>query len=297
MDAKALCAGTLCRCASPAPFSLSGATKRFNKPLLTDPNAPPPPRIISAEEKSRPPVYSPELAALLTSAASRRTKPLRPAFLRWPPTLPPHADPKSEMARLLGPLSKRREVNIRWRYFTEEWKKVLPPLQLLVAQKTQAHELISVSSSKDAVVRAGARGFGFQGMGVYEDLVKIAGPLQVPPDLTRKQRRAAGIDTPRQKSSTILQTHFQSHLPRRWLRRRHQELLGRLPILTYSQRNVSKEGKEDVTGTFEVALEPNALTYSERPSIKRLPTATEVDTKWIQRAEGKERRIGSDDPK
>src|SRR5204863_39349 len=75
------------------------------QPLLTDPSAPLPPRIIPSVEKSRPPVYSPEVVTLLTSPFSRTTKALKPQDLSFPPTLPQRANPTSDMAKLLGPFS------------------------------------------------------------------------------------------------------------------------------------------------------------------------------------------------
>ncbi|KAJ7293404.1 hypothetical protein C8J57DRAFT_1490821 [Mycena rebaudengoi] len=93
------------------------------EPILTDPTEPIPPKIIPAVEKSRPPVYSQELTALLTSPHSRIRRPLDKKHLACPTTLPARADPASADARLLGPFSKRRETNIRWRYFVAECKK------------------------------------------------------------------------------------------------------------------------------------------------------------------------------
>ncbi|KAF8898926.1 hypothetical protein BD779DRAFT_48542 [Infundibulicybe gibba] len=125
------------------------------EPLLSHPQALVPPRIIPAVEKSRPPIYSPELKALLTSAHSRTTKPLSPQALNSPPLMPARANPSSEEARLLGRLSKRREVNIRWRYFTVEWKKIRPPLEVVVKD-------ISHDQGSPHIMRPGVRGFVFK---------------------------------------------------------------------------------------------------------------------------------------
>ncbi|KZT32960.1 hypothetical protein SISSUDRAFT_1132833 [Sistotremastrum suecicum HHB10207 ss-3] len=96
--------------------------------ILQTPGVALPPRIIPAVEKSRPPVYSAALSALLTSPLSRHPRPLKSAALDTPPTLPARADRASEEARLLGPLSLRREVNIRWRFFTDQKTRVNVPI-------------------------------------------------------------------------------------------------------------------------------------------------------------------------
>lgn len=44
--------------------------------------------------------------------------------------LPERAIPNSPAARMLGRLSKRREVNIRWRYYRDQINKVRPPLMI-----------------------------------------------------------------------------------------------------------------------------------------------------------------------
>ncbi|KAG1875566.1 hypothetical protein DFJ58DRAFT_675490, partial [Suillus subalutaceus] len=171
------------------------------EPLLSDPNAPLPPPIIPGKESSRPPVYSQELTALLTSGLARRKRPLVPGDLSFPPILPQRADPNSSDAQILGPFSKRREVNARWKYFRQEWKKVLPPLQISVSPSREVGD-----EGSDLGTLTAVRKIGFDGTTVLEELVQ----------LTTKPKNASG-----------------AFLPRRWLRRRYQELLGRLPILTF----------------------------------------------------------------
>jgi hypothetical protein len=238
----------------------------FIKPLLSDPNIPIPPRIIHSVEKSRPPVYSPELKALCTSGHSRTTRPLSLKMLDFPPTLPARADPASDDARLLGPLSKRREVNIRWRYFVNQWKKVYPPLQVVANDGSNGvHQGV-----KDAdLLRAGIRGFGMQGRGVFEDILSIAGPLRTSNSLTRKERRNVEV-FPDPTSS-----HPVRH-PSRWLRRRYQELLGRLPVLTYSRHGAKPSGH------YSVSLSPNALSSSLYLAAARFSELKSVDDReWL----------------
>ncbi|KAJ7630762.1 hypothetical protein FB45DRAFT_545811 [Roridomyces roridus] len=159
-------------------YGRKGKLKReLLEPLLHDPTAAKPPRIIPAVESSRPPVYSKELKALLTSGVSRTTKALSEPQLAFPPTLPSRADPSSDQARLLGPLSKRRQVNIRWRYFTAESKKVWLPLQVVVGDST---------SQREDVREAGIRALPMQGLHVHEDVESIAAPS---PHISRWVRR------------------------------------------------------------------------------------------------------------
>ncbi|KAJ7655002.1 hypothetical protein DFH06DRAFT_487414 [Mycena polygramma] len=193
-------------------YGRKGKLKReLMEPILTDPTASLPSRIIPAVESSRPPVYSKELRVLLTTPASRIGKALTPKALDSPPTLPPRADPDSNEARLLGPFSKRRETNTRWRFFAEASQKVLPPLQVVVENDTGDTPTRGVS--RDDLLRAGVRGLPLQGLHVFEDVEILA---------AQRPRYSP-------KSNHVLE----SHSPR-WLRRRYRSLLNRLPILTYT---------------------------------------------------------------
>lgn len=215
------------------------------EPLLSDPNAPLPPPIIPGKESSRPPVYSQELTTLLTSGLSRRKRPLVPGDLSFPPILPQRADPNSSDAQILGPFSKRREVNARWKYFGQEWKKVLPPLQISVSSSREVGDEGSDLGTSTAV-----RKIGFDGTTVLEELIQLTKP-----------RNISGV-----------------FLPRRWLRRRYQELLGRLPILTFT--SACEDMKTKKSGGFSVSLAPNAL--KARNQVRPLPCATDDDIAWNQ---------------
>lgn len=247
------------------------------KPMLFDPNAPIPSRIILADKKSRPPVYSPELKALLTSGHSRTTKALELQSLTSPPKLSLRADPCSEDTRLLGPLSKRREVNIRWRYFVTEWKKIRPPLQVVV--KDMSNEVVHNRSTKEDVRRAGIRGFGMQGFGVFEEIETLVGPPWIPKAPTRRERELG-------KKATYDST---SHIPRhpsRWLRRRYQELLGRMPVLTYTRtQNVRTEG-------YSVSLSHRAIAPWQRYTANRLAEIDIVNLAWLEQADSEDEKAG-----
>ncbi|KAJ6574931.1 hypothetical protein B0H19DRAFT_913762, partial [Mycena capillaripes] len=192
-------------------YGRKGKLKReLIEPILTDPTAPTPPRIIPAVESSRPPVYSKELRVLLTTSASRIGRNLSAQSLESPPTLPARANPDSEEARLLGPFSKRRETNARWRFFVEEWQKVLPPLQVVVEGDSPSRGV-----ALDDLRRVGIRSLPMQGLHVFEDVETLATP------------RHSQNPNPISSSSAS-----EPHIPR-WVRRRYQALLNRLPILTY----------------------------------------------------------------
>ncbi|KAF7320274.1 hypothetical protein MKEN_00812000 [Mycena kentingensis (nom. inval.)] len=156
------------------------------EPFRFDPTLPLPPRIIPNVERSRPPVYTKPLSALLLSAYSRSGQPIKDALhFDHPTSLPERADPNSAAARIFGRLSKRREVNNRWRYWKNESLKVHPPLEVM-----GAHPGPSLT---------------YRGLtGAFADL----------------ERAAAGPPVSR------------------WIRRRHRELLERVPMLTaHSSRN------------------------------------------------------------
>jgi len=252
-----------------------------NHPLLTDPNAPPAPRIIPNYERSRPPVYSPELTALLTSTHSRTTKALQKGNLESPPIMPPRADPSSEQTRLLGPFSKRREVNLHWRYFKREWKKVYPPLQLSVKEISDPFEMVNEPSGKHDTARVGVRGVGLQGGRVLEEAQLLAGPAWKP--LTTPRRAKQGPESRRPNSP---ENPFTSSLPTRWLRKRYQNLLGRVPILTYypKERENGHDNYEP-TNRYEVTLAPSAISSHIRYGANRLPPIDEANLRWIRLAE------------
>lgn len=244
---------------------------------MTDPGALLPERIIPEVEKSRPPVYSPELRALLTSSYSRTTKPLSNKLLDRPPKIPDRADPESEEAQLLGPFSKRREVNIRWRYFTTEIKKVLPPLEVVVEQSPTQQNSRQMTD-KHSLIQAGARPIGLQGSGVMEDALAIAGPAYSPPPKTRRERRSSNLnEQPAPTPSSPLQTH----LPKRFVRRRFRELLSRVPVLTC--RPSSKPGTR--SGRYSVTAPLNAVSNALRYEPCRLPMVDDVDLAWIDMAQ------------
>ena len=243
-----------------------------HQPMIPSaPSQPVPERIIPAVEKSRPPVYSPELAALLTSPHSRMIKPLTIQQLRTPPKLPERADPKSEEARLYGRLSKRREVNIRWRHFSSNHKKVYPPLQVVYEEGSASGE-VRRSSDKDTLTNAGVRTPGTQDTSVFEDVEALARPCHIP---TTRREKQNPLHSARQV--TDVTSVDASHRPKRRLRRAHQQLLSKLPILTYTTKQSTGPAKTS-PGRFSVHLSEKALNESyRRPTM----AVDERDLAWI----------------
>ncbi|KZT30766.1 hypothetical protein NEOLEDRAFT_1083128 [Neolentinus lepideus HHB14362 ss-1] len=227
------------------------------EPLLEYPGAPLPDPIIPNVDKSRPPSYSPEIIALLTSPYGRPTKPLTPSSLITPPILPPQVDPSSEEARLLGTLSKRREVNLRRCFFKTQTGRVYPPLQVVVREQTKVPGSVAESSSHDALTQAGIRGMAMQGAGVFEEVLQLA-------DSGSHSRPI---------------NPFSSSLRPRFLRRRYRELLGSLPILTYNYPPTLKGSQRS---PYEVSLASNALTKSIPRTARGVPSIDADDLAWIK---------------
>ncbi|KAI0830536.1 hypothetical protein BC628DRAFT_1408016 [Trametes gibbosa] len=242
-------------------------------PLRSEPGAPPPPRIIPAVESSRPPVYSREMKTLLMSDASRMTKTYSPAVLAHPPNLPARADPKSPEAPALGPFSKRREVNLRWRFFQRELQRTRLPLQVVVEESATSG--VSRKTDMDALAQVGVRPVGLQHSGVFEEIEALAAP---PNKLRRSADRASA------GSTKFPATSFDSHLPDRFLRRRFQQLLTRIPTLVYKPQRQTPTGTKP--SKFEVMLSPNAA--KRRAPAHRI--AGEADLAWIRRAHAEQGR-------
>jgi len=240
------------------------------QPLLSDPSAPLPPPIIPPVESSRPPVYSPEMTALLTSTFARNGSPPRTQQqLRHPLNLPKRADPKSSEAKILGPLSKRREVNLRWRFFEEETAKVRVPIEVSRLHAIQTHTTqtgeIEGTDTRDTE-RLTPPPVGFQGTSVLHDLEAIASPN---PNLPK---RATSPSLPHSTTNNTSSTPTVNH----FIRRQHRKLLGKIPILTYSKRPNSPMGQ------YEVSLSPFVCSESSTGLTSAVPMADEADLAWLR---------------
>lgn len=233
-------------------------------------------------ERSRPPQYSPELRALLGSDSSRtKGKPITPSHIERPPILPPRADPDSDEARWLGPFSKRRRVNIHWRYFTSQWQSVYPPLEVSVRSRPEgADHVAPTSHSTDASTfnAAGIRSVGLQESGVLQELQALAGPSARRPAPPRRQRQTFDQldDSPPSSSEPPIEA------PNRFLRRRYRELLARIPILTYTPSpSKAASSNPGQSGKYTVSL-PNTAISRKVPSELGLPDTDAIDEAWLQ---------------
>lgn len=234
------------------------------QPLLGDPSAPLPPPIIPAVESSRPPVYSPEMTALIGSDLSHRGSSRTPKQLQNPPTLPPRANPESSDAKILGPLSKRREVNLRWRFFERETAKVWPPIEVSRVHAVQPPTPHGKPTETGTTERGDTGDVGqptpplvgFQGTSVLRDLESIASP---------------GPNIPKHAANPS----FHTSTVNRFIRRQHRKLLGNIPILTYSKHPNSPVGK------YGVSLSP--LACSRLVDLtSTVPMADEADLAWLR---------------
>jgi len=141
--------------------------------LLSDPTTHKPPRIISSVQRLRPPVYSPEIIALLTSPQARRKgKTLELSSLESPPILPVRADPAQKKLESTG-LSVNVVTSTYDGFILPQYQKISLPIEISVRDEGQA-----MSGSQEVV---GARGIGLQGAGVLREVQEIAGHSQAPP--------------------------------------------------------------------------------------------------------------------
>ncbi|KZT75065.1 hypothetical protein DAEQUDRAFT_761033 [Daedalea quercina L-15889] len=239
------------------------------QPLLSDPASPLPDRIIPSVERSRPPVISPEMTALMANGISRSSR--APALKRIQSApLPERANPNSAAAHLLGPFSKRREVNIRWRYFTKQLHAVYPPVEVGVDQ-SRAITSKDHRTDRASLERAGVRPMLLQEAGIMEELESLAVTGCLP------------------SGEPVFATHY---LRRRFLRQRFASLLGRIPLLTYSEalvdtkREASGHKTTETPNGYMVSLSPVA----SRDQRSRAHDADETDAAWFQWAMDQSRK-------
>ncbi|KLO20745.1 hypothetical protein SCHPADRAFT_992061 [Schizopora paradoxa] len=252
-------------------------THELMEPFINTPKSEMPPPMIQGVEKSRPPVYSPPLRALMTSGLSRRTKVLTPEKIDKPTLLPARADPKSEEARMLGPLSKRRHVNFLWRNFNHEVSLTIPPVSVELSQRGRSNEGDlpgSFSSPPGSASGSSCPGItlgGFQGAEIVGRLRSMAGAAGQHRTLTRRERRAhSDAEVSSDSSSTSL-------LPTRRLRRSHRWLLGKLPLLEY-RMSEEKSGAGKGRPLYSVSLASEALRILRYKARRQI---NPVDHAWI----------------
>ena len=203
--------------------------------------------------------FLPSLSALLSSPLAHLTRPPTPAQLRAPPTLPPRADPTSEDARLLGPLTPQRVRKIRLRYWNSQVAKLRAPLAVQVRGPDGA--LVASAIAASAVLEAaGIKGVDVSGgWARLEDLERRArGPDEHRPRAPRRlqsaELRSAKGPTPSirpparegpprilEPSSKNTKWHLPKTLSNRLLRRRYAQIL-KAPVLVVAQREDAVDG-------------------------------------------------------
>ncbi|KAF9527777.1 hypothetical protein CPB83DRAFT_907377 [Crepidotus variabilis] len=197
-------------------------------------------------EKPSYPVISEEIKALLISPYSRRTKPLDPNDIEPPRTLPERANVLSKDAMLFGPLSKRREANIRRRFFDIETKKLLPPLR----SSTVRSSSFPPRSHLDAI------------SALHDNLQATIGPLGRSPTRTRRERLSA----PEEYKAENQEERHSS----RWIRRRFRALISRVPELSYGAKGTP-------------VVQPSPLSFlTKSTSPKQMPEADPSTLAWLQ---------------
>ncbi|GJE87573.1 hypothetical protein PsYK624_036560 [Phanerochaete sordida] len=248
------------------------------EPLLSDPRVPRPEPIIPGVEKSRPPLYSEEMKALLANGSTRSTgRTIRPQMILWPPKLPERAKPDSPEAKLWGPFSKRREVNIRWSFFQHEVRKLYPPVQIVSAERTdielQGPTERNVASS--SLNELGVRLPALQETGIFEHAEAMAGPPARIRILTRKEKQALAVGQLTDAQQAELPMPLGPTLPSRWVRRRHKVVLARMPVMIYSPAKGKGPGK------YGVSHSPAAVLQQTKWHTARVPFASSEEMQWL----------------
>ena len=211
------------------------------------------------------------MTALLLSPLSRHGSIKRtPKQLQHPPILPKRADPTSDDAKILGPFSKRREVNLKWRFFDQEMSRVQPPIEVfrahVIEEHTPLHNPTGTSTTREENTERSKQPtlplVGFQGTSVLRDLEAIASPtLNAPKRATDSTHRDPTSNPP---------TTFAVN---RFIRRQHRKILAKIPILTYLKR------PNDSTGKYKVSLSPLACSDKLTSAV---PMADEADLAWLR---------------
>jgi hypothetical protein len=134
------------------------------------------------------------------------------------------------------------------------------------------------SSQEDALLGARIRGVGMQTAGLLDELKSLAGPVSETPPAPRR------ID-PVYSPHTFSYTADRRALPNRFLRRRYRELLGRIPVLTYSYvPGESVIGSNDnPTGKYDVSLALTALSHHAQHETAHSQEVDAVDLAWFER--------------
>lgn len=207
---------------------------------------------------------------------------MKTSHFEQPPSLPPRADPNSEEARWFGPFSKRRRVNIHWRYFTTQWKATYAPLEVSVATHPKDSEEAAPISRSIAISEfnaAGIREVGLQNSGVLQELYALAGPRSRRPPIPRRERQSLSRSDGSEPSSS---SPSSDEAPNRFLRRRYRDLLAKIPILTYTPAPINNARPSPAKrGQYTVSLSNTAITQ-RLPGDLELAETDIIDEVWLQ---------------
>ena len=195
-----------------------------------------------------------------------------PARLEHPPTLPARADTRSEDARLLGPLSLRRQVNIRWRFFSQQRDLTWWPLEV------DSSALAGIQPNPSYPIPS----TGLEWFGMVQEIERlVTQSSDRPRDITLRQ------DAVREHDTTTDAVHAPHLLPpklptrsRRWMRRRYRDLLARIPALVVQPSNPSTQGRS--TPKY-VVRRSSEEAYIQGQGQRRTTTSKEIE--WIRRAD------------
>jgi hypothetical protein len=137
------------------------------------------------------------------------------------------------------------------------------------------------SSQEDALLGARIRGVGMETSGQLDEVKSLAGPASEKPPAPRR------ID-----QIYLPHTHppaaDRRSLPNRFLRRRYRELLGRIPILTYTyvpDESVTSSNDYPM-GKYQVSLAHTALSQYVRQETAHSQELDAVDLAWFERENG-----------
>ncbi|GAA5927825.1 hypothetical protein JCM3775_006089 [Rhodotorula graminis] len=220
--------------------------------------------------------FPPALAALVTSPVAHLSRPPTPAHLLTPPTLPERADPRSEAARLLGPLPDERIRAVKCRWWNLQTGKVRAPLAVKVrrggidvddcAEALAVLERAGLGGMREGLLRDGWRKLAeLERKAVGEQADGEVAPVRpLPPRrLQTPEQRAASHPPPLPPSRRIAEHeadaeprilspsaratkwHRPKHLTARLLRRRAAAVLEQAPIVVV---HVPAEGEGAAEG-------------------------------------------------
>lgn len=166
-----------------------------------------------------------------------------------PPTLPARADPQSEDAKLMGPLSKRREVNLRWRYWKEQIAAARVPLQSLAGKEADEEKRVKWDPER-----------------LFEILERASTVPQISSSSTPSTSPVLAASTKHSPPSKFPRSA-------RFLRRRFAEVLAQTPII-----KTSNEGRVSVT------ISPKGIDTSERRSRVYAGQPSGESLRWMELA-------------